>query len=112
MGKLSTTVRWRWFRALRFWNHLPIRAQGGITVFIPVVAILVSFAFAIYGNLSRASREDDIQRKFTIVRQYSDLLTLMIDAETGERGFLLTRRAEYLEPYKKRWKKFRRPSGS
>jgi CHASE3 domain sensor protein len=101
MGKLQTILKWRAVRALQVWDHLPIRAQGGITVFIPVVAILVSFIFAIYGNLSRADREDDIQRKFQAVRQYSGLLTLMIDAETGERGFLLTQRAEYLEPYKK-----------
>lgn len=36
-----------------------------------------------------------------MVRQYNDLLTLMVDAETGERGFLLTKRREYLEPYRK-----------
>lgn len=101
MGKLSTTLKWRGFRALRFWDHLSIRAQGGITVFIPIIAIMVSFGFAIYGNFSRASSQADIQRKFQAVRQYSDLLTLMIDGETGERGFILTRRDEYLEPYKK-----------
>ncbi len=101
MGKLRTNLKWRWIRALRIWNHLPIRAQGGVAVFIPLVAVLISFGFAIYGNLNRAARQEDIQRKFTAVRQYSDLLTLMIDAETGERGFILTRRAEYLEPYGK-----------
>jgi CHASE3 domain sensor protein len=101
MGKLRTVLKWRWIRALRIWNHLPIRAQGGVTVFIPIIAVLISFGFAIYGNQSRAARQEDIQRKFGAVRQYNDLLTLMIDAETGERGFILTTRAEYLEPYKK-----------
>jgi CHASE3 domain sensor protein len=101
MGKLRTILKWRFVRALQIWNQLPIRAQGGITVLIPIVAVLVSFGFAIYGNRSRAARQDDIQRKFAAVRQYNDLLTLMIDAETGERGLLLTRRAEYLEPYQK-----------
>lgn len=101
MEKLRTILKWRWIRALQVWNRLPIRAQGGITVLIPIVAVLISFGFAIYGNRSRESRQDDIQRKFTAVRQYGDLLTLMIDAETGERGYLLTRRAEYLEPYKR-----------
>ena len=101
MEKLQTILKWRWIRALRIWNRLPIRAQGGITVLIPIVAVLISFGFAIYGNINRAARQDDIQRKFQAVRQYGDLLNLMVDAETGERGFLLTRRAAYLEPYKR-----------
>jgi CHASE3 domain sensor protein len=101
MEKLRGALKWRWIRALRVWNRLPIRAQGGITVFIPVVAVLISFCFAIYGNLNRATLQLDIERKFKAVRQYSDLLTLMIDAETGERGFILTGRSEFLEPYKK-----------
>lgn len=86
---------------LRFWNRLPFRAQGGITVFIPIVAVLISFCFALYGNSSRAAISEDIERKFKAVRQYSDLLNLMLDAETGERGYLLTHRREYLAPYAK-----------
>lgn len=101
MRKLQTILKWRFVRALQIWNRLPIRAQGGVTVLIPLVAVLISFGFAIYGSRSRAARQDDIQRKFTAVRQYGDLLALMIDAETGERGYLLTRRAEYLEPYRR-----------
>lgn len=101
MTAIRTTIKWRWLRALQVWNRLPIRAQGGITVLLPIFAVIVSFGFAIYGNLSRASRQQDIERKFKAVRQYSDLLTLMIDAETGERGFILTHRPEFLEPYKK-----------
>lgn len=100
MGKLRKILKWRFVRALQIWKRLPIRAQGGITVFIPIVAVLVSFGFAIYGNLSRTARQEDIERKFTAVRQYGDLLTLMVDAETGERGYILTQRDEFLEPYR------------
>ena len=101
MADLGTKVKWRWLRVLQFWNSTPIRAQGGILALIPIIAVLVSFGFAIFGNLSRESRQEDIERKFKATRQYGDLLTLMIDAETGERGFLLTHRTEFLEPYKK-----------
>jgi len=86
---------------LQIWNLAPIRAQGGILALIPIIAVLVSFIVALYGNRTRAWIEYDIQRKFKMVRQFNDLLTLMVDAETGERGFLLMRRAEYLEPYQK-----------
>jgi CHASE3 domain sensor protein len=100
MSKLSFTAR-SWRRVLRFWHSRPVRAQGGILSLIPIIAVLVSFMVAIYGNRSRAWIESDIQRKFQMVRQYNDLLTLMVDAETGERGFIITRRPEYLEPYQK-----------
>lgn len=97
----QTFLKWRWIRALQIWNRAPIRAQGGILALIPIVAVIVSFVVAIYGNRTRAWIEYDIQRKFQMVRQYNDLMSLMVDAETGERGFLLTKRPEYLEPYQK-----------
>lgn len=101
MSRWKTFLKWRWIRALTIWNRASIRAQGGILALIPIVAVIISFVFAIYGNRTRVWIEYDIQRKFKMVRQYNDLLTLMIDAETGERGFLLTKRPEYLEPYQK-----------
>ena len=100
MASLRSFLKWRWVRTLQFWNHTSLRAQGGILSLIPFIAILISFAFAFYGNRSRAWIEYDIQRKFKMVRQYNDLMSLMVDAETGERGYLLTKRAEYLEPYR------------
>lgn len=97
----QTVLKWRWIRALQFWNHTSIRAQGGIIALIPIAAVVVSFLFAIYGNSQRAAIEYDIQRRFKLVRQYNDLQSLVIDAETGERGYLLTKKPEYLEPYQK-----------
>jgi CHASE3 domain sensor protein len=100
MKWLKTVLKWRWIRFLMVWNRASIRAQGGILALIPVIAVVVSFIFALYGNQSRQWIESDIQRKFKMVRQFNDLMSLMVDAETGERGFLLTKRPEYLEPYK------------
>jgi len=100
MKWLKTILKWRFVRFLMVWNRASIRAQGGILALIPVVAVVVSFIFALYGNQSRQWIESDIQRKFKMVRQFNDLMSLMVDAETGERGFLLTKRPEYLEPYK------------
>lgn len=100
MNWLKTFLKWRWIRLLLIWNHATIRAQGGILALIPIIAVLISFVYAFYGNRNREFIEYDIQRRFKIVRQYNDLLNLMLDAETGERGFLLTERDEYLEPYR------------
>ncbi|MCY7376610.1 MAG: hypothetical protein LH472_11660 [Pyrinomonadaceae bacterium] len=48
--KWQTFLKWRWVRFLMIWNRAPIRAQGGILALIPLVAVVVSFLFAIYGN--------------------------------------------------------------
>jgi len=100
MNWLKKILKWRWIRLLMVWNRASIRAQGGILSLIPIIAVIVSFIFALYGNQTRQWIESDIQRKFKMVRQFNDLMSLMVDAETGERGFLLTKRPEYLEPYK------------
>lgn len=95
----ETVLKWRWVRFLMIWNRAPVRAQGGILSLIPIVAVIVSFIFAIHGNNQRGWIQYDIERRFKIVRQYNDLMNSMINAETGERGFLLTRNAEFLAPY-------------
>lgn len=100
MNWLKTFLKWRWIRFLMVWNRAPIRAQGGILALIPIIVVIISFIYAFYGNRNREFIEYDIQRRFNLVRQYNDLLNLMLDAETGERGYLLTERDEYLEPYR------------
>lgn len=81
------------------WNRLPLRWKGVITTVLPITAIIVSSIFAFWGNRSREAIEADIQRRFQIVRTFNEVLTLMVNAETGMRGFQLTRRSEFLQPY-------------
>lgn len=99
MTKLETSLKWQWLRSLAFWNRQPIRAQGGWLSLIPVVAILISFAMAFYGNRNREYLETDIERKFQTTNKLADLMTLAVNSETGMRGYLLTGRPEFLEPY-------------
>lgn len=95
----KNVLKWRWIRFLMIWNRASVRAQGGVLALIPAVAVIISFIFAIHGNSQRGWIQYDIERRFKLVRQYNNLLNLMIDAETGERGFLLTKRDEFLAPY-------------
>lgn len=99
MKSLKDSFKWQWLRTLSFWNRQPIRAQGGILALIPFIAIAATFVMAYYGNSSRAAIETDIERKFQIVNQLNEVMILMVNAETGMRGFMLTRRREFLEPY-------------
>jgi CHASE3 domain sensor protein len=85
--------------ALRLWARVPIRVQGRITVGLPLVAVLISAVLAIVGNYQRVAIETDIQRKFEMSATLGELTTLMVNAETGMRGYLLTGQSEFLEPF-------------
>jgi CHASE3 domain sensor protein len=83
----------------RLWLRIPLRMQGKILVVLPLLAITISAALAIFGNHQRANIQDDIQRHFQMVRGLNEAVLLMVNAETGMRGYLLTRRDEFQEPY-------------
>ncbi|WP_433802205.1 CHASE3 domain-containing protein [Actinomycetospora sp. CA-084318] len=85
--------------AMRWWDAVPMRVQGRITIALPLVAVVISACLALNGNLTRVAIETDIQRKFEITAALGDLSSLMVNAETGMRGFLLTGQQEFLEPF-------------
>jgi Predicted periplasmic ligand-binding sensor domain len=73
--------------------------QGKILVILPLLAITISAILALFGNHQRANIQDDIQRHFQMVRGLNEVVLSMVNAETGMRGYLLTKRVEFLEPY-------------
>lgn len=84
---------------MRLWRRVPLRLQGKILVILPLLAVTISAILAIFGNYQRAQIEAAIQRHFRTVSGFNEVLTLMVNAETGMRGYLLTKREEFLQPY-------------
>ncbi len=84
---------------MHIWRRIPLRVQGKILVILPLLAVTISAVLAFYGNHQRAQIEADIQRHFQTVRGLNEVLTVMVNAETGMRGYLLTKRDEFLRPY-------------
>ena len=70
-----------------------------VLVGLPLLAVVISAVFAFLGNQNRANIEADLQRHAKMVRILSEVLTLIVNAETGMRGYLLTQRDEFLQPY-------------
>lgn len=83
----------------RTWQRVPLRVQGVVTVSLPLLAVTISAALALFGNYQRARIEADVQRKFQMTTGLSEVLIIMVNAETGMRGYLLTKREEFLEPF-------------
>jgi CHASE3 domain sensor protein len=83
----------------RLWRCIPLRVQGKILIILPLLAITIAAVFALFGNHQRANIQDDIQRRFQMIRGLNEAVILMVNAETGMRGYLLTNRDEFLQPY-------------
>lgn len=83
----------------RVWGRVPLRVQGKISIALPLLAVVISACLALYGNHQRARIESAVQRHFQVASTSTEVLNLMVNAETGMRGYLLTRRDEFLQPY-------------
>ena len=76
---------------------LPPAAMVGFA--IAVIAVALIALFSVRSMQERASTADRVSRTFTVIEQMQMLLSGLKDAETGERGFLLTGAEAYLDPY-------------
>jgi signal transduction histidine kinase len=73
-----------------------------ISFIIPLVGFVLLFGvIAATGFLAlrQASEQAAIERSLDVQRRLSRILTLLLDAETGERGYVLTGEENYLEPF-------------
>jgi PAS domain S-box-containing protein len=62
-----------------------------------ILLVITLLSYQDWEALDRAAQDE--QASQTILQQNEDVLSLLKDAETGQRGYLLTRDEKYLEPY-------------
>ena len=78
-----------------------MRAKGLIVVALPLAALLFA-ALVLYLVQQQVQKEQAVARRILVLRdQIRTVETLLLDAETGVRGFALTQREDFLEPYSK-----------
>jgi signal transduction histidine kinase len=73
-------------------NTLALMAAGSAVL----IAIMV-FSFLLVGSTRQSARDVEVGRDVRIAATI--VLSDLIDAETGQRGYLITGREEYLRPY-------------
>jgi PAS domain S-box-containing protein len=81
------------------WTDRPIRQRGTVIVAIPVICLFASL-IAIVGLRDitlKIRQRADTNRE--IIQETNHLLRMVVDAETGIRGYGLTKRREFLAPY-------------
>lgn len=71
------------------------------TLLLVSVLLTIFFSIIIYNSLQeKEENERWVIHTFEVIQKATTLLSELKDAETGQRGYLLTGRQEYLEPYK------------
>ena len=76
--------------------HKIIISLAGVTMLI-VIVVVVAISLSVFEQMEKAAELHN--HTFVVLNSADDLLSELIDAETGQRGYLLTGDETFLEPY-------------
>ena len=82
----------------RRWADLPLRRKGLLVVAFPLIGLLLAATMFLVAARENANSQASVDRRQAVDAQLRRVLGLVIDVETGIRGFLLTRQEPFLEP--------------
>ncbi len=81
------------------WRSLSVKRQGAIVLIVPTAVTLLSLAAWNWSRQQEQQAADWVIHTEEVLRESNQLLTLLVDMETGIRGYGLTRKSEFLQPY-------------
>ena len=83
---------------VRFFNNLPIARKLLLTALIPLAAFLI-LGIETYRSLETLTEhEEQLDRVYVAQRAAAEYMRLVVDYETGFRGYVMTRQDAYLIP--------------
>ncbi|MEN9227649.1 MAG: ATP-binding protein [Gloeomargarita sp. HHBFW_bins_205] len=88
-----------WQRLWQGWSALPPFHRGWVIIALPVLSLVTAVGGLAWVNFSLRDYERWVVASQRVHLEGRDLLNHLLDAETAVRGYLLTRRPGFLEPY-------------
>lgn len=89
-----------WSRSLHTcWSSLSVRQRGSVIIAIPVVCWMTTLAAAIWLQHNALRGQAEVAQAETIVKAAESLAKSLADAGFAIRGYGISRKADYLEPY-------------
>lgn len=86
-------------RARSLWGDLSLRSKGLVVVGLPLLALIIS-ALAFFASEREEGRaHSGVNRTLEVQAELQGVLTLVVDAETAVRGYVITRQDAFLEPF-------------
>ncbi|HEY9012345.1 MAG TPA: CHASE3 domain-containing protein [Devosia sp.] len=74
-------------------------AARRLSIVLSLIFVLAAAAASLFLVRSVDSQLNDMSKAYDVRRQARELVLSLVDAETGQRGYLLTQDAAYLHPY-------------
>ena len=81
----------------RLWANLPLRFKGLAVIAIPLVPLFVLAALVTSSTARERAAQADVARTLEVKAEIATLYGLIADAETGVRGYLLTRHPDSMQ---------------
>ena len=87
-------------RAARLFNNLPIHRKLLLASFIPLVALIVLSVMTYQSVQTFSQDEEQLDSLYVTQKNAAEYMRLVVDLETGFRGYVLTEQHRYLRPYR------------
>jgi signal transduction histidine kinase len=85
-------------RVRRLWLDLPLAVKGNSILAVPVLCLFVEIAWLAYVHRAEESAAGWTLHTQQVQLEANKLLTLLLDAETAGRGYVITRNTDFLAP--------------
>ncbi|MBP1124254.1 MULTISPECIES: ATP-binding protein [Pseudomonas] len=82
------------------WADLPLRGKALLVISLPLVVLLLSLVLIYITERQTAHAEEDVRRVLRVQRDIQAVHTLLAEAAGSVRGYLLTRREDFLPSYR------------
>ncbi|AUG07607.1 ATP-binding protein [Pseudomonas sp. S09G 359] len=83
----------------RRWANLPLRGKALVVISLPLVVLLLSLVLIYITERQTARAEEDVRRVLRVQGDIRAVHTLLAEAAASVRGYLLTRRDDFLPGY-------------
>ncbi|MET3139121.1 CHASE3 domain sensor protein [Undibacterium sp. GrIS 1.2] len=84
----------------QWWSNQPLRLKGLVVIAVPVLVLLAALVSGYVMSLESRQAQQGIHRTLQIQHDIQEVHTLLAEAATGVRGYLLTAQSNFLEPYR------------
>jgi signal transduction histidine kinase/CheY-like chemotaxis protein len=81
------------------WRDLPLRVKGMFVILLPLLLVVGDCGAVAYLVGRQGQDQAGARRVYQVQRASAELLVLLVDAETGVRGYLAGGQESFLEPY-------------
>lgn len=82
------------------WSRLPISYRGAIIIAIPAICLLATLGAWAWSRQLGRNILDRIDHTEAVIDKSNRLMLILLNAETGVRGYQITHREEFLDPYR------------